>query len=141
MDRINTPKEAFITLENEKGYEKMLSCEEGINLFGATMSVSEATDPTNIIFENKDTTMSNRCAKSIGIAVVISLMFVAIVLLTLFMEKDGARIIDELQSADCSKTGVGYSVKKMVTEAVSEWKQKNEDPEGILSCFCSKEYA
>ena len=84
--------------------------------------------------------MSNRLGRSIGIAVIIVLMFAAIILFTLFMKKDGAKLIDKFQSTDCSKTGIGYSRRDWVEGAVAEFKQKKDDPEGVLSCFCNLAY-
>ena len=110
-----------------------------IELFGVRGEVEEATAPTNIVFENKDTPMHHRMVKMVGIAVVILMLFAGIILFTLFMKKDGERLIEEYkEKTDCSKTGLGFSVKQWVEGSVHEFQQKIDSPNGVLACFCKR---
>ena len=79
MDDVTTPKCAFVSIESEVAYNHLSGVEtEGeagkITLAGLRSKVTEAPEPTNVIWENRDFDKSVRWARLI--LVIIAVMFV-----------------------------------------------------------------
>lgn len=52
MYKLTTPIQAFITMETEDGYET-LERKQNFDILGSTSHIASATEPTNIIWENR----------------------------------------------------------------------------------------
>jgi hypothetical protein len=68
---------AFVTFENEEGYQRFLSLRERgsrIQILGERPTLSEATEPTNIIWENRHFTGFQRAIKSMVVTLIIAIL-------------------------------------------------------------------
>ena len=55
-EKTSNPKQAFITVEQEDCYNELLDGDSKMELFGEYCEMKEATSPTNIKYECRDTT-------------------------------------------------------------------------------------
>jgi hypothetical protein len=83
-DSLNTPKEAFVIFEQSEAYDFVLK-KDTIELFGEDSPVLEAPSPSNLIFENRDFSESQRFPLYIGIVIVVMLLFSSVVFTSLFI--------------------------------------------------------
>ena len=74
LEKSRNPKQAFVTIEQEDCYNKLLDGEAKIMLFGEWTHLQEATAPTNIIFENRDTTWRHKLNTGFQVFVWISFL-------------------------------------------------------------------
>ena len=52
MYKLTIPIQAFVTMETEDGYNAMMK-DKHFDLLGSTSTVIQATEPTNIVWENR----------------------------------------------------------------------------------------
>ena len=93
-DDLNTPKEAFVIFEQPDAYDFVLK-KDTIPLFGELSLVLEAPSPSNLIFENRDFSESQRLPLYIVIIVVVMLLFSSVVFTSLFIQKTAKAVADK----------------------------------------------
>ena len=74
FDKLTVPTAAFITFEEEDAKILAENCKSNKDLLGAPMRFSEASEPTDIIWENRHFTTMNYCKRGFMAGVVILIL-------------------------------------------------------------------
>lgn len=74
LEKLTKPVSAFVTFETEEGYLRALQATENITLLGERAVISKASEPTNIIWENREVGFISRLFRGIGILIVLGLI-------------------------------------------------------------------
>lgn len=141
---------AFVSMESEEAYNMLSAIPDGtIKLGDIDSDVVEASEPTNIIWENYDFDANLRIARFIIIAGVICFAL----FLTFCVAFKAKATTTELTgkydvSIKCSELSKIYSKEQLSSLAADEWldyyKNGGQDEDrqiaGTLACFCTDEY-
>mmetsp|Transcript_27490 Transcript_27490/g.19866 ORF Transcript_27490/g.19866 Transcript_27490/m.19866 type:complete len:108 (+) Transcript_27490:1313-1636(+) len=85
MYKLAIPIQAFVTMETEDGYEAIMK-HTNFDILGSTSSVVTATEPTNIVWENRQYSYYNRFIRACVVIFIIALVL-AIVFVFIFLVK------------------------------------------------------
>ena len=148
LNEIIIPKCAFVSIEDEKSYNALADQSE-IVIAGETSKVSEAPEPTNVIWENRDFDKNIRYTNLIY--VIIAVVFV--LFLTFLATVKAKSMTNDLigkydDSVNCEEMNKMYKGDQLSQLAADEWidyYKKGGDDIGrqiapTLSCFCTQEY-
>lgn len=148
MENLITPIAAFVCMESETAYN-FIAVSEKIDIFGTESSVKEASEPTNIIWENYYANKVQRAARMFMIIVAVSTVLFITFLATTYakgLTNDATGKYDE--SIKCSDYKKMYDLKTFEQLAADEWvdyyEGGGEDMErlvsSVLSCWCTDQY-
>lgn len=93
------PTSAFITFESEAAYNAMAG--QTLNLFANETKFQEATEPTNIIWENRYVSNYSRTKRAIYFTVVLSILFACTFAATFAIKSQADKIKTKYESATC----------------------------------------
>jgi hypothetical protein len=141
-DDLNTPKEAFVIFEQPDAYDFVLK-KDTIPLFGELSPVLEAPSPSNLIFENRDFSESQRLPLYIVIIVVVMLLFSSVVFTSLFIQKTVKAVADKYGTeVQCDEINKMFTPRDLEIISVDEWHNYYDENatrdtiSGMLVCFC-----
>lgn len=119
--RIVDPITAFVTMETEESYNNLSACDD-IQLGGEPSTVSEALEPTNILWQNYDMPFWARAARFMAI-VFTTTMVLGLVFVIAFIAKDAQKdLIGKYDvSIKCSELAKIYSKPQLSNLAADEW--------------------
>lgn len=121
IPRIVDPITAFVTMETEESYNNLSAMDE-IQLGGEPSTVSEALEPTNILWQNYDMPFWARAARFMAI-VFTTTMVLGLVFVIAFIAKDAQKdLIGKYDvSIKCSELAKIYSKPQLSNLAADEW--------------------
>ena len=92
LEKLTKPVSEFVTFQTEEGYLRALQATENITLLGERAVISKASEPTNIIWENREVGFISRLLRGIGILIVLGLtcIFCFSIIVTLMRYNDYA---------------------------------------------------
>lgn len=156
FDSLTRPVTAFITFENEEGLNRAIQYDEIVNaedrfaewrtLYGCKLEFDDASEPTDIIWENRHFTSWDRLRKTIVVVIAIGILLACSFLLIFIFSKQADKARTKYPVVNCDAytgpTGYGDALKKF---AIEEWafNQKLEEAGsatqyiGAMQCFCT----
>ena len=97
MNRLIKPVAAFITFETQEGYERAcnikpyttwsMKVKSTVRFMGTYLYFNEATEPTNIIWENRGQGGVRQLMKKIGVALLIGLFLFGCMIIFYFLKR------------------------------------------------------
>lgn len=148
MDNFTTPICAFVCMESETAYNYIAPSGE-IDIFGTTSDVEEASEPTNVIWQNYQSNPIQRAARMTMIIVAVStVLFITFMATTYAKGLTNAATGKYDESIKCSDYNKMYDQKTFQQLAADEWidfyEGGGEDAErmvsSVLSCWCTQAY-
>ena len=135
---MQSPCDIFVTFENEEGYNRALKLnqlvEDGIlkphfeHLLGDKLEIEPATEPTDIIWENRHLTNKIRRRRNICVSIVILLMLCASGSVIFVLSTKNRRLKMMYPLTDCVAPEAKYigansksNFKEWQTDAVNEF--------------------
>jgi hypothetical protein len=119
-----TPVSVFITFESEEGYNRALVIAEKdlpINWMGQKLRFDPAPEPTDIIWENRELTNTDRIKRLI-ITILVTLFLLAISFTIIIMLKQKAMENNiKYGEADCREVAEIYTETNMKDYSLKEW--------------------
>jgi hypothetical protein len=141
-DNLNTPKEAFIIFEQSDAYDYVLD-KPTIPLFGENSPVIEAPSPSNLIFENRDFSESQRLPRIIGIFFMVNILFAIVIFISLYIQKSAKAVSDKYGTeVQCEELNRMFTQHDLEIISVDEWHNyydqnaSRDTISGMLECFC-----
>ncbi|CDW91100.1 UNKNOWN [Stylonychia lemnae] len=141
---------AFVTFENEEGYQRFLSLRERgsrSTILGERPTLKEATEPTNIIWENRHFTGFQRGIKAVAVTLIIGILLCISFAIVLALKEIILIAKSKYQTTNCQDLKDNYSDQMLQNYAIQAWYDFYEPPEGIitrtqiqpvLDCFCQQ---
>jgi hypothetical protein len=148
INKLTTPKCAFVSIESEEAYNFLSGCDR-VMLAGSESKIIEAPEPTNVIWENRDFDKNIRYTYFlyviVAVAVVLFITFIATVKAK-SMTNDLTGKYDD--SINCSEMNKMYKINQLEKLAADEWidfynnggQEQSRQVQSSLVCFCSDEY-
>ncbi|CDW90155.1 UNKNOWN [Stylonychia lemnae] len=150
IQRIVRPVAAFITFETQEGYERACNLKEKRNIFcqlqskldflGQPLAFTEATEPTNIIWENRYLNDVQRFMRKLIVAVLVGI-FLALTVFIFFLLKKAT--IDNQQkyppSKDCDQIRTLFKDINVLAQVAATDKDPTLDKRGtgVYQCYCA----
>lgn len=121
LEKLTKPVSAFVTFETEEGYLRALKSTENITLLGERAVMTQASEPTNIIWENREVGFISRFFRGIGILLILALIctFCFSIIVTLMRYNDYA--FEKYQNQDCQELNQIYKPQMLKDYAIEEW--------------------
>jgi hypothetical protein len=146
-DTARKPIAAFVTIEHEDCYNKLLDGDSSIHLFGESTKLNESTAPTNIIYENRDTTWKHSLITGFQVFLWITFLLLCSMFLTLQIQIKIKEIITKYeQSSRCDEILPLYEEHALEQTAADAWYNYYANPltkvkhiSAVLNCFCTME--
>ena len=145
LEHYTRPVFAFITFEKEQGYAIGSAYDSKDPVFlGQPIKICEATEPTDIIWENRHFTDEQRKSNLFKVLISATLyLLVALVIITL-LKLLGMIVTSKYVTTNCSLIKEQFGDK---LQAYAYYEYKNfydQDVDtrmtGVLQCFCQREY-
>jgi len=154
LEKLTTPVSVFMTFENEEGKNRALNFEETTNeheyneikkwMGKFEIEIQEASEPTDIIWENRHFTPADRNKKKIIVWSILSLMLSLSFLLILICSKISAKQAGTYPNVNCKNLELYTTGNDLQNQAFFEFRL-NTDLEklgkdvryrGYVQCFC-----
>ena len=141
------PVGAFITFEEEEGYQRCLALQDKskVQILGQRMKVKPATEPTNIIWENRQHTTASRIFKTIFVILVIIFLLAISFSIILLLKQKSRESNSKYAQQSCPELKETFDDQNLKNYAVDEWIDYYQTPKdvykksqvsAILDCFC-----
>ena len=160
MDKLITPKCAFVSIESETYYnylsdvetvnEATGQMEKGkITLAGKRSKVQEAPEPTNVIWENRDFQKEARVLKLLLVIVAVCVVLFLTFMVTVYAKNTTNELVGKYDdSLNCNELKNMYDAKTESSLAADEWvdfyknggEEQGRQIAPVLSCFCTAQY-
>lgn len=147
LDSYTRPVFAFLTFENEAGYEVARKFSEDQNddaqLLECKINIKEATEPTDIIWENRHYT-EKQLRSNMYRVILNATMYLCGALLIITVMKGGLMMLTaKYPKANCALIAKQFG-PKLEEFAFYEYtgfydKTKNTKMTGVLQCFCEQD--
>lgn len=155
---LTTPCSIFMTFENEEGYQRACKYEETVEenadladikywCGNHEIDVQEASEPSDIIWENRHFTPTQRRKKECVVALVMFLMLLASFVFIFVCSSISAKALNKYPPiADCASALVGYddaefmqkaAIMEFRTNTALEGEGKSVSYSGYVQCFCT----
>jgi hypothetical protein len=148
---------AFLTFENEEGLNRCLSYNETVQddgeyaeyktLLGEEIDIQEASEPTDIIWENRHFTAFERFRRALIVVFVVFLLLVGSFVVIFTCSQAATKPLLKYPSMNCLEV-IESQGKFLQERAYIEWDRNFEDDgetevddtvyTGILKCFCDE---
>lgn len=144
MDHYTRPVVAFLTFENEAGYEvgRKYTNEDTV-LLECKVDIEEATEPTDIIWENRHFTEEEKNRNLYKVIVSATMYLVGSLVIITAMKGSSMMLTAKYPKADCA------IIQKQFGEKLQEFafyeylgfydESKSTDMTGVLQCFCAQD--
>jgi len=148
LNNVTMPKCVFISYESEEAYNFMNDMTE-FEIAGEISKVSEAPEPTNVIWENRDLDKRIRVTNLVYITIAVAVVLFITFLATVKAKAMTNELVGKYdESVNCSEMHKMYQRTTLMQLASDEWLEyysMEEDAEDrliapTLTCFCSAEY-
>ena len=150
---LTRPVQAFITFAEEEGYQTALRFEEpedpdhcrNPKLLGEPLYFEDATEPTNIIWENRYMTTLDIVWRSFCVISACGVLLVCSFIVIFMCQQEAIAIKLKYPMVDCDEiiTTYGKAFESVAySEFMNYYKTDKEDPTpmaGALKCFCERE--
>jgi Cytosolic domain of 10TM putative phosphate transporter len=124
FEALRTPVSVFVTFESEEGYNRALAIKEHnlkIDWMGRPLLFDPAPEPTDIIWENRELTNSQRLVRLlITIAITLVLLGISFTVIIVLKQKS-MESNQKYGDADCLEIARIYSAEKMKDYSIVEW--------------------
>lgn len=148
---MRTPVSAFVTFENEEGYNRALAIKDkGLNVkvLGEKVKLIGATEPTNIIWEHRSLTFLQKFLRVVLVIFVILLLLTISFSIIFTLKKKAKANNVKYQQANCKEMFDNYGDEFMNEYAVQEWFNYYQPKDGvhrskvspIVDCFCKAQF-
>ena len=162
LTKLNRPVTAFLSFENEEGINRCKEYNEAVTndpqfsdiktFLGEEMEIEDASEPTDIIWENRHFTYGQRLKRAIiVIFIVCILLMISFVIIFLFSKESASLSFKYSSSYDCEETYSDYNDNEAILEklAFQEYfnnriapdytsEKSSTDYGAYLQCFCKK---
>lgn len=158
LDKMQTPCSVFATFETEEGYQRALNYNQVIEeeefahmrtLMDEYIEIQPASEPSDIIWENRNFTPEQRNIKRIIIAIIICLSLAVSFSIIFTCSKASLAKKEKYPKVNCHEIANNYGSRLDLwqKDAVIEYKQNaeaenlNEETHfsGAMQCFCQEE--
>lgn len=147
FDALTVPTSAFITFEEEDGKILALKTNSDKRLLGQSFRFQGASEPTDIIWENRHFTPTQRLKKSIVVYLIITLLLVGSFVVIFIFSDISAKALNKYPIiADCDTALINYDDPKFIeqaaileyrTNSALEEQGKSVSYTGYVQCFCT----
>jgi len=156
--KVNRPVSAFITFESEEGlnrcvrYNEIIKNDETLlnkgydKLLGQPLNFENASEPTDIIWENRHFTTFQRLRQTIVVVLIIAILLLISFMIIFVCSKTSTKVLQKYPPVSCGEFYEKYPDLK--TYAIGEYfKNRNSDGVeksktsylGYLQCFCAQQ--
>lgn len=158
LNKMQTPCSVFATMETEEGYQRALNYNQSLKmdeyahmrtLLEEEIEIQPASEPTDIIWENRSFTPEQRNIKRFMMAVIVLIALALSFSIIFAASKASLAKKEKYPKVNCMEIAKNYEGRHDLWEmdAVIEFKQnkiaedKNEDTNfsGAMQCFCQTE--
>ncbi len=108
------------------------------------MEFKEATEPTNIIWENLHIGLREKVLRRLYFVIVIILTLSATFCIIFYVEGLSAKINEKYTQVDCDQINQIYKQDQLLSHSINYWidyykedHTKIKKVSGVLNCFCS----
>jgi hypothetical protein len=153
LDKLQTPVSVFATFEEEEGYQRALVYNNPVPqmlLLGKQLEIQEASEPTDIIWENRHISPGTRRCKMMLVFLMIFLLLCVSAGIIYFCTNTSNKLKYKYPAADCFQLEKEYiddkkvNEKRWIDDAMKEYYvnkhyEENDKPthfQGIMQCFC-----
>lgn len=147
-----TPVSCFITFESEEGYQRALSLSKSshheIKILGYKPQVSEAPEPTNVIWEHRQITHAQRVFRFILSVLIIVFLLMCSFSIIVVLKRMGNDYNKKYVVSDCKQLISSYDPTYINDKAVQNWFDFYHPKAGqfqlstvspTLDCFCGEQ--
>ena len=154
LDRLQRPCSVFATFETEEGYNRALMYNEVVKqpdyhkyaeFIGREIEIQPASEPTDIIWENRFFTEEQRRIKSIIVSIIIAILLSLSFTIIYICQKSSLALKNKYPKLNCKEFSENYIGKRdtFQKEAINEYLHNFNAQEthftGPLQCFCQSE--
>ena len=158
LEKFERPVSAFLTFENEEGLNRCTNYNETVQddhdfieyrtFLGEALDIQEASEPTDIIWENRHFTAFERFRRTMSVVGVVFLLLCGSFVVIFKCSSAATKPLLKYPSINCAEV-IESQGKYLQERAFTEW-DKNFDETGdsevddtqytgILKCFCDKQ--
>lgn len=154
LEKYTRPVSAFLTFENEEGLNRCLNYSETVEdpqyekykeFLGEEIQVDEASEPTDIIWENRSFTQWERLKRSLIVIGIVFLLLCASFVVVFICSQEANKPLLKYPAQNCTEV-FETEGKFMLERSFAEWDRNFDDSgddevddaiySGILKCFC-----
>mmetsp|Transcript_33793 Transcript_33793/g.44587 ORF Transcript_33793/g.44587 Transcript_33793/m.44587 type:complete len:597 (-) Transcript_33793:841-2631(-) len=143
FDKLTVPTDAVITFESDDFKEHALDYEGEGKVLGKEMRFADASEPTDIIWENRHFTRQDYFKRQLGAFIVIGLILFISFLIIFKISSYSAKVASVFPLVDCEQVGKLYPGDLYKTYAIDDYdyitEKEGRQASGVLQCFCQKE--
>ena len=146
FDKVTVPTSAFVTFESDDYKEHALNYEGDAKVLGSqAMFFRDASEPTDIIWENRHFSRRDYFKRQLIAFLVVGLILFLSFLTIFFISTYSAKVAAVFPPQDCENFDGLYSAEDYPRYAVDDYEYITEKPDagrisdGTLQCFCQKE--
>ena len=151
MKDCSRPVTAFLTFENEEGLNRAINYNETVlkddrfenirNLCDVHLKIEEASEPTDIIWENRQFTAKDRFYRSLIVSAgILGLLFLSFIIIFVLSTYSVSAAL-KYPSVNCNDFESMFGTD-LIVYAFDEFNYNTENPDdavwtGQLACFCT----
>ena len=139
FDKLTVPVSAFITFEEEDGKIVALRSSSNKQILGQSLRLINASEPTDIIWENRHFTWMDYLKRSLFAFCVIFILLLGSFIVVYIVASYSSKIANTYPQVDCDSVIADYG-DQLQAYAVYDYDFIQENPgkksSGTLQCFC-----
>ena len=158
LNKMQTPCSVFATFQTEEGYQRALNYNETVlmddfkkydTLLGEKIEIQPASEPTDIIWENRSFTPQQRNIKRLIMAIIVLISLAISFSIIFAASKASLAKKEKYPKVNCKDIAEDYTGRHdlWMRDAVVEYKsnvlaeERNEETHfsGVMQCFCLAE--
>lgn len=143
FEKLTVPTSAFVTFESDDYKEYALRYEGEGTVLGKPMEFHDASEPTDIIWENRHFSKVDYIKRQIIAFIIIGLVLAISFIIIFLISQYSAKIASVFPSVDCKKIDDLYSDDLYRDYAIIDYKyvtgKEGRQASGTLQCFCKQE--
>lgn len=163
LDKLQRPCAAFVTFESEEGHARATNYEDVVNSYrqfqrpeytqflGGPFKMIEASEPTDIIWENRGFTEEERTRKKGTVTIVIISLLLLSFFLIFILQKKAQVLKGKYPAIPCENVQDRYqlhndawkrdAIKEYLYNSRQEQEGLSPHYSGVMQCFCNIEKA
>jgi len=149
-DKIARPVSIFLTFSSEEGKQRCIQYNDIVEndpelnerygvILGHKLDFQEASEPTDIIWENRSITPFQRMLRTIGVCCVVGLILAISFVVIFTLKRINSKLQNKYPSSQCDQIKDQYG-KNLMSHAIKDYQvnidKKNPQYQQFLSCFC-----
>lgn len=139
FDALTVPTAAFITFEEEDGKLLAMKTNTATTLLSAPMRFKNASEPTDIIWENRHYTRTDYIKRQLFAFIVIAILLFGSFIVVYIVANFSSKIANTYPQVDCDAIQTDYGTS-LEAYAYYDWQYIQDHPgkksSGTLQCFC-----